>query len=882
MPKVGSLKPQIAQISLKISDVFTISGTQISDIYIKNKMSVHFQGMSKTLQFPHTIALQGAPTLSVGISPEGLYNRLNNAGRIILLNQNAIQFASAPFIRIGDKFFMLTTRDPVAVEGPDDIPAMKNYYHPAVSEKQTSISLATPLLEMVYKLGKWRKPSPSGVNGFGRLTTRVIKRMISPLLSGNTQALMPIGVEEYEVANTANQAQQITLVIPRPSLVNLQEKELKPTDQDTVYITSTPVKGHVHEDFRDASIRGVVMGSKESPDRMVIAVPEMNGVEIDTQPYFCLNRLKQDLLLNEDGSFYETRASQRSAASQSSKREPIPNQDYGAAISLTFTLKPKATIKIPVAIALDFPQQRFIDGKKFERKYVKSFKDKKTRAVDMAKMALENYPKWLSRTLTIQSRIFNLIQQSPSYKNDKNGALRLTRLILNEFSFPLSNAAVWVEDKDGNDRARFLECFDYAYINPSDVDWYSMVMLILFPNIERELCQRFVDSILAEDLKERYYHYHASFVEARKHFEEYPEEYQGQSLTQIRDAFKIKGSVAHDLGALPKGHALRNVSDYAWYNNNYWVDLFPKLVLRVLRNVKFLNEIDFLEKNWKTLKFGFEYLKELDIDGDGIPEGNPGEVKNTFDNLTLFGVDAYDATTFMAGCQAMIKMAEMMKDTAAKKYYQECFEKASMSFEKLWTDTKNNKGRRLQYYITCLDTVTGKTNTDVWTNQLDALWYLIAIGEESFISEKKAKQILKTIYDNNRTVMGWAMCRTEDGGKVESEQGQDVYTTSNYVFAQLLDYYGMVKESKEVYKAMDKVIFQHANSLISPDNLRAELEQEEGETEPAPHYIVAAYPRPGAVLTQIVMQFIKELQKQTGATKIDSKQLKSFVTALMK
>jgi hypothetical protein len=130
--------------------------------------------------------------------------------------------------------------------------------------------------------------------------------------------------------------------------------------------------------------------------------------------------------------------------------------------------------------------------------------------------------------------------------------------------------------------------------------------------------------------------------------------------------------------------------------------------------------------------------------------------------------------------------------------------------------------------------------------------------------------------------MGWCMTRTEDGEPVESEQGQDVYTTSNYVFAQLLDYYGLVKESKEVYKFMDKVIFQHANSLISPDNLRAEYEQEAGESAPGPHYIVAAYPRPGAILTQIVMQYVKELQKQKGTKKIDSRQLKSFVTALMK
>ena len=188
----------------------------------------------------------------------------------------------------------------------------------------------------------------------------------------------------------------------------------------------------------------------------------------------------------------------------------------------------------------------------------------------------------------------------------------------------------------------------------------------------------------------------------------------------------------------------------------------------------------------------------------------------------------------------------------------------------------------MQYYITCYDPLTGKTNTDVWTNQLDAIWALVAIGEESFIPEDRVKKILKTIYDNNRTLMGWAMCRTEDGGQVDSEQGQDVYTTSNYVFAQLLDYYGFTEESKEVYKAMDKVIFQHANSLISPDNLRAELEQEEGESSPKPHYIVAAYPRPGAVMTQIVMQHIKELQQKTGNIRIDSTQLNSFVTNLMK
>ena len=841
-----SQKPGSAAFDAR--EIYTITGPEIAAIYERNKMAVHFQGMSKTLQFPQTVALQGAPTCSIGISPYGLYNRFNDAGRLILLNQKGIQFGSAPFVRIGDKLTMLTQAKPGLSELPDDIPAIQNYYPPPIEEKHVALTIATPSLEMAFKVGK----------------VKIIRRFISPLLAGNEQTLMPIGVEEFEVENASSKPQAITLVVPKPSLVNLQEKELKPTDQDSVYICSAAVHGQAHEAFASGGIRGIVMGSTESRNRMALAAAETPGVSIDTQPYFCLNRLAQDLLLNDDGSFYE-------------KRPAVLRSDYGAALSLSFTLQAGETRKAAVAVALDFPQQVYMDGATFERKYVKNFKDQQSRAVDLARTALENYPQWWNRTVAIQKRIFESIYTSASYKTDKAGALRLTRLILNELHFPLSNAIVWVEDDQG-ERARFLECFDYAYIDPSDVDWYSMVLLMLFPRVEKDLCQGFIDSIQAEDLTPRWYHHHASFVEARKHFQEHPEEYEGVSMTQIRDAFKTKGSVAHDLGAMPKGHPLRNVSDYAWYNNNYWVDLFPKLAMRVLRNVKFTGDLDFLGKNWDTLKFGLESLLQLDFDGDGLPEGYPDEVKNTFDNLTLFGADAYDATQFLGGCQAMIKMAQMLQDKPGEARLRQVFDKGWNSLEKLWRDGKNKKGQKLQYYVTCYDPKTGHSNTDVWTNQLDALWYLASIGEEPPIPEERARQILRTIYRNNRSYMGWAMCKTENGQPVESDQGKDVYTTSNYVLAQLLDYYGLVKESKEVYKHMDRVVFDYGNSMVTPDNLRAELEKEAGESKPGPHYIVAAYPRPGAVWTHLVLNHVKALQSKS----VESKDLVQFFPDLLK
>ena len=49
-------------------------------------------------------------------------------------------------------------------------------------------------------------------------------------------------------------------------------------------------------------------------------------------------------------------------------RQPVIRSDYGAAISLTFTLKPFESKTIPFAVVLDFPVQDYIDGKTFEQK----------------------------------------------------------------------------------------------------------------------------------------------------------------------------------------------------------------------------------------------------------------------------------------------------------------------------------------------------------------------------------------------------------------------------------------------------------------------------------------------------------------------------------
>ena len=54
-----------------------------------------------------------------------------------------------------------------------------------------------------------------------------------------------------------------------------------------------------------------------------------------------------------------------------------------------------------------------------------------------------------------------------------------------------------------------------------------------------------------------------------------------------------------------------------------------------------------------------------------------------------------------------------------------------------------------------------------------------------------------------------------------------------------------------------------------------------GETKPGPHYIVAAYPRPGAVWTHLVMNHVKAVQSKTKSKTVESKELIPFFPGLL-
>jgi uncharacterized protein (DUF608 family) len=834
------------QISESIQRFYTLKGSRITEVYDTNKMRVHNQGHYLSVASPQSIAKEGTLTLSVIISPQGTITGMIDAGALIFFNDNPLQMASIPFVRINDdEPFMLTSQSPSSFNNPDDFPLPeKNYYRP-ITMKDIRISIATPLAEFHYRLPK----------------TEITRRIVSSLLSKNDQFL-PASVEEYVISNKAKSSQKVTLVVPMPSLVNLSRKISRPADQDYTFLGAAAIAGYKHNGFSHKGITGVRMASTLSDERMAIAVPSRSDLTVGIQEAFKLRNYRQDLALNEDGSFHHP-------------NNIVDGNDYGAAVGITVTIPAGKSVTVPIGKVFDFPQQRYFDNVSIARRYLTDFPIESKRDMEMAAVALKNYSGWLERTVAIQERVLGSLLLSPSFRKDTSGAFRVARLLFNELSYLLSNASV--VDKKG--RGRFLECFDYPFNNSADVDFYSKLLLTVFPQMELELCQKFIDSINLKDEEFRFYHFHFGDPLLQKSYlaELKKSNHKKGSDIHVYAAKKAEGALFHDLGSLNFGNAFRDVSDYIWYNTAYWIDLFPKLALRVLRDAKFTGKTDFVADNWATMKKGFSYLISLDYDGDGIPEGRPGEVRNTYDNIPFAGVDVYDANLFIACLNAMIRMAQIKGDNAEIPRFGLMLIKAHETYEKLWLETKRPNGKKMSYYITCTG-VAGKGRcTDVFTDQIVGLWQWIAMGEKPFLPKDRVVKLLKTIFVNNKTPMGWATARKLNGGEVDSDQGKDVWIASNYVLAQMLDYYGMTKESKEVYGLMDSIIFEHGNSLNTAESVRPKYEKQPGEKKAGPHYIVASYPRPGAIYDMLFLNAIKkEWQKNPGVEFISSEKLQKI------
>src|SRR5262249_37467456 len=128
-------------------------------------------------------------------------------------------------------------------------------------------------------------------------------------------------------------------------------------------------------------------------------------------------------------------------------------------------------------------------------------------------------------------------------------------------------------------------------------------------------------------------------------------------------------------------------NQFSWQNTVRWKDLNSKFVLMVWRDYVYSGKKDraFLEYTWPSAKLALDYLKQFDLDGSGLPDGE-GFPDQTYDTWRVHGDSAYSGGLYLAALRAGEEIAKLLGDNTQAQQYRALFTKGQKSFnDKLWT-----------------------------------------------------------------------------------------------------------------------------------------------------------------------------------------------------
>lgn len=243
--------------------------------------------------------------------------------------------------------------------------------------------------------------------------------------------------------------------------------------------------------------------------------------------------------------------------------------------------------------------------------------------------------------------------------------------------------------------------------------------------------------------------------------------------------------------------------------DGYWrIDMEPQYILMVYRDYLWTGDKEFLKKMWPHIKRAIDYERSIDKDGDGIPNIEGSAL--TYDGWPMHGTSVYVASVWLAGLRAATEMGKIVGDEEAVKSYSALYRKARQSFiEELWNG---------EYFILYHDVATGRKDTCCMLDQMNGQWYAHMLDLGYILPEDMVRSAITACYKYNRRPlqggMGyidwqkgecWVNGAWPRGGATVPEIGGQwgsPWTGTEYMFASLLIYEGMVKEGLEVVKAV--------------------------------------------------------------------------------
>jgi len=241
----------------------------------------------------------------------------------------------------------------------------------------------------------------------------------------------------------------------------------------------------------------------------------------------------------------------------------------------------------------------------------------------------------------------------------------------------------------------------------------------------------------------------------------------------------------------------------------YWrIDMEPQFILMVYRDYLWTGDKEFLRKMWLHVKRAIDYEISIDRDGDGIPNIEGSAL--TYDGWNMYGTSVYVGSVWLAGLLAASEMGKILGDEEAVKNYSALYRKARQSFiEELWNG---------EYFILYNDVATGRKDTCCMLDQMNGQWYAHMLDLGYILPQDMVRSAITACYKYNRKPLQQGMAYIDwqkgecwvngawprGGATVPEIGGQwgSPWTGTEYMFASLLIYEGMLKEGLDVVRAV--------------------------------------------------------------------------------
>jgi non-lysosomal glucosylceramidase len=596
------------------------------------------------------------------------------------------------------------------------------------------------------------------------LGVAVVGEQLSPLIAGDLDAsALPVGIYDWWIENRAAEARTIGLLL---------------TWEEPLARDGAAVPDGRHEPIATDRADGVVLrAGPTAPTGLrgtfAIAARREPGLTVATRTGL-------------DGSALgEARA--EFAATGLLDTQPPTTSGSAAAISVTATLAPGERRSIRFAIAWDLPMVEFGAGRRWWKRYTRTWGRTGERAWDVATHALDHADTWRAAIEAWQAPILDDPDRPGWYK----------AALFNELYFLVDGGTFWEAGEVGapepspGDIGRFalIECIDYPYYDTVDVDFYaSFAILELYPELEGRGIRDLLGLVPGGDSS-------LVMIDAT-----------GQPAVR-----KLPWAVPHDVGG-PADDPFHRSNWYRYQDVNVWKDLAPKLVLQVWRDVVRLDDEALIAEALPTLQRVMALLDETDADGDGLPD-HAGIPDQTYDTWPMTGPSAYGGSLYLGALAALEAMDRRRGDLVGADDLAARRTRATESFERrLW------RGSHYAY-----DDGGATSSESVMADQLAGQWYADATGLGDLVAPDRVRAALRTIHELNVVTFGDGLMGAVNGmrldGRIDesSEQSAEVWVGTTYALAAFMIGRGLLEEGWETARGAAAVTYERGLWFRTPE-----------------------------------------------------------------